>query len=512
MAERNLSRRDLMRLIGLGGATYLINACTPKSFQNITEESETNPDQSPADVEISLQAVPDKVQIFSGNKTTVWRYKGEVLSGPVDALIEIPDSYLGPIIHVTSGQKVRIQFRNELPEPSIIHWHGLHVPPAADGHPRLVIDPGETYTYDFTVKDRAGTYWYHPHPHSRTGGQVYAGMAGLFIVHDQDETELGLPAGEFDIPLVIQDRDFDQENQLVYNTGHMMDRMVGFLGSQILINGQPDFELPVSARPYRLRLLNGSNSRIYKLAWDDGTPLTVLATDGGLLEKPLEMEYVVLAPAQRIEIWADFSPHQIGTIKNLISLPFEAFGGQFPFPIARVKVDQTVEDFPRLPDRLIEISPHDLTQSVNQKSPRSIRLEMGPGMVWTLNGRTFEMEKVAPDEIVKLNDLEVWEIENVVGGGMGMMGAMSLPHPIHLHGLQFQILERKVTAAAQPGWKTLADGFVDEGWHDTVLVYPGERVKILLKFEDFTGLYLYHCHNLEHEDMGMMRNYRVDPA
>jgi len=131
-------------------------------------------------------------------------------------------------------------------------------------------------------------------------------------------------------------------------------------------------------------------------------------------------------------------------------------------------------------------------------------------MQWTLNGRTFEMESVDKDEIVKLGDLEVWEFENKLGGmGMGMMSE-GLPHPMHVHGLQYQVIERKVDSSGRDAWETLKDGFIDEGWHDTVLVMPGERVKILLKFEDFTGLYLYHCHNLEHEDMGMMRNYRVD--
>lgn len=133
------------------------------------------------------------------------------------------------------------------------------------------------------------------------------------------------------------------------------------------------------------------------------------------------------------------------------------------------------------------------------------------GMSWTINGRTFEMTNVAQDEVVKLGDLEVWQFTNQGGGGRGMMGGgMALPHPMHIHGLQFQIIERDISTAGRAAWDTLSDGFVDEGWHDTVLVMPGESVKVLLKFEDFTGLYLYHCHYLEHEDMGMMRNYLVE--
>jgi hypothetical protein len=132
-------------------------------------------------------------------------------------------------------------------------------------------------------------------------------------------------------------------------------------------------------------------------------------------------------------------------------------------------------------------------------------------MGWTINGRTFEMTATARDEVVKLGDLEVWQFNNQAGGGMGMMGGgMALPHPIHVHGLQYQVIERNISSVGRSAWDTLSDGFVDQGWHDTVLVMPGEQVKVLLKFEDFSGLYLYHCHNLEHEDMGMMRNYLVE--
>jgi FtsP/CotA-like multicopper oxidase with cupredoxin domain len=130
-------------------------------------------------------------------------------------------------------------------------------------------------------------------------------------------------------------------------------------------------------------------------------------------------------------------------------------------------------------------------------------------MVWTLNGRTFEMEDVTREEIVKLGDLEIWEFENRLGSGMGMMGSMQLPHPMHIHGLQFQVIERTISPEAADRWSSLREGIFDQGWHDTVLVFPGEKVKILLKFEDFEGLYLYHCHNLEHEDMGMMRNFLI---
>lgn len=508
MAGGKFSRRDLLRLAGIGGVSLFLKSCLPQ-FPVLSEDQTDVPSVESPDLEISLTAIPDQVQLFPGNKTMVWRYRGKVLAGSKGALQELENSYLGPIIHTNKGDTVRVHFTNELPEPSIIHWHGLHVPQEADGHPRLVIGQGKSYTYDFVVADRAGTYWYHPHPHGRTGPQVYAGLAGLFIIHDPEEEELNLPSGDYDIPLVIQDRDFDSGNQLVYGTGRMMDRMMGFLGSRIMINGQPDFKLPVSPRTYRLRIINGSNSRIYKLAWDDGRPIRVLATDGGLLEMAEERDYVVLAPAQRIEIWADFSQDEPGTKRELISLSFDGYGGQTSFPLVHIDIGDGSSLMSEIPEKLSVLNSHVVENAVNLSFPRAFTLSMGPGMVWTLNRRTFKMEDVARDEIVKLNDLEIWEFENISGSGMGMMGSMSLPHPMHIHGLQFQVIERKISSADEDRWSSLRNGIVDEGWHDTVLVFPGERVKILLKFEDFTGLYLYHCHNLEHEDMGMMRNFQI---
>ena len=514
MTLQNISRRDFLRLMGIGSATFALNACVPESILSTAPAAMTATPASNSgiepDVEINLRATESEVQIFQGQATRVWRYQGEVTRGPEDALIVIPDVYLGPIFNVKTGQTIRIHFTNELPEPSIVHWHGLHVPVEADGHPRLVIETGETYVYDFTVADRAGTFWYHPHPHGRTGVQAYAGLAGLFIIHDENELGLGLPSGAYDMPIVIQDRNFDENNQLIYGGNGMMDQMMGFLGNQILINGQAEFSLPVETRPYRLRLLNGSNSRIYKLAWEDGTPITVLGTDGGLLEKPVMRDYITLAPAQRVELWVDFSKDEVGSEKNLISLPFAAYGGGGTYTLFAAKIEKEVSVSAPLPEKLAAITWHNEDDAVNNRSPRAIVMAMGGGMQWSLNGRTFEMDAVDESEIVKLGDLEVWEFKNQAGGGMGMMMNESLPHPMHVHGLQYQVIEREVDSSGREAWETLKDGHVDEGWHDTVLVMPGERVKILLKFEDFTGLYLYHCHNLEHEDMGMMRNYRVD--
>ena len=529
MTKQPISRRDFLRILGLGGAALLgggiLNACNPQETPVATgvpagvlptTGAPGNAPQPTAatggfDVEIALRAAPAEVQILDGKPTRVWRYQAKLLSGPDDALIPLENTYLGPIINLQNGQRVRVHFTNDLPEESIVHWHGLHIPVEADGHPRFAIGPGETYIYDFTVDDRAGTYWYHPHPHGRTGPQAYYGLAGLLLIHDEEEQALGLPSGEYDVPLVLQDRTFDGDNQLVYGGNGMMDQMMGFLGNRMLVNGQADFTLPVATRPYRLRLHNGSNSRIYKLAWEDGTPLTVIATTGGLLEKPVQREYITLAPAQRVELWVDFSGRTVGEELRLVNLP-SAAPGSSAFPVARITIEREESAASPLPERLSTITWHKEAEAVNRNTPRTFTLAMGMGRGWSINGRTFKMTEVARDEIVKLGDLEIWEFVNQAGGGMGMGmggGGMALPHPMHVHGLQFQVIAREVTSSGRAAWETVKDGYVDEGWLDTVLVMPGERVKILLKFEDFEGLYLYHCHNLEHEDMGMMRNYEV---
>jgi len=519
-----------------------------------------NPTFTP-DVEITLTATTGVVEIFPGTPTKVWRYEAALTQGASTVVTPMPNSYLGPIIRVHRGQKVRIHLKNDLPEATIIHWHGLIVPSAMDGHPDQVIDSGATYVYEFEVKNRAGSYWFHPHPHGRTGPQVYNGLAGLFLVSDDEEQALDLPRGAYDMPLVIQDRTFDEENQLVYMASGMdgmMDQMMGFLGDQILVNGQPDATVSVATRAYRLRLYNGSNSRVYKLAWSNGMPMTVIATDGGLLEKPVQRAYVTLGTAERVDLWADFSNEAVGSSLTLQSLAFSgveagmmgdmstdmmghnmmgmeaALPNGAPFDLLTVQVVRSEQETLTLPTELATMTRHQQRDAVNSNQPRQFILAMDNSMAWTINGRTFAMNEVAEEEKVRFGDLEVWEFINTMDGmamdgesgsmmgGMmnhgdqanqqGMMGGGMrdfMAHPMHIHGVQFQIVERQIDAEQRAGWETLQAGFVDEGWKDTVLVMPGERVRVLVRFDEYPGMYLYHCHNLEHEDQGMMRNFEI---
>jgi len=507
-----INRRQFMKYSG--AAALALGGIAMRPFGNVA--TATGPGDGTAfipDVDISLVAKPVRANILSGPGTNVWSFEGKVLVGPDEALDLSGDSYLGPTFRLKRGQKVRIRFMNQQPEPSIVHWHGLEVPARMDGHPKFAVAPGAGYTYEFEVRNRAGTYWYHPHPDRRTGFQVYGGMAGLFIVSDESEAELGLPDGDRDIPLVIQDRFFDQSNQLVYLPGGMRDRMTGMLGDTILVNGRVDKTLEVASNAYRLRILNGSNARIYRLAWEDGRPLTVIGTDGGLLERPVARDEVLLGPAERIEVWADFGDFPAGSQRRLISLPVpfnpggmgmgmmmggrRAPGMDGPFVVQRFKVANRATPVDKLPQSLIPFQRYRPDQARNAGNPRRFELAMFH-MQGTINGRVFAMNEVAPYERIEPDALEIWEFDNR-STGRGMMN-MPLAHPMHIHGGQFQVIGRE-------GADTR--GYVDDGWKDTVLVQPGERVRVMMRFGPFKGMYLYHCHNLEHEDGGMMRNFLI---
>ncbi len=274
------------------------------------------------DVELGLTAAPDAVAVLPGAATRVWRFTGRVIKGPADAIQPVAGSYLGPTISVRTGQKVRIRFTNQLPEHSIVHWHGLDVPENADGHPRLAIPTGQEYVYDFEVTNRAGTYWYHPHPHMRTGAQVYQGLAGLFLVRDAEEEALGLPSGEAEHLCVLQDRRFDAGNQLVFRGNGMMEMMNGYLGDRVLVSGVPQPTKDVDAAWHRVRLLNGSNARFYKLAWSRDLPMTVIGGEAGLHEHAVTQRSLTLAPGQRADVLLDLTSFAAGTEVHLESLSF----------------------------------------------------------------------------------------------------------------------------------------------------------------------------------------------
>ena len=550
----NLNRRRFLSQTGFG---LLAFAGLPAALQAMqtADSMQTLPAGKAsanflADVEIELYAQASKLSILPGPATWVMRYSAKLIKGPSNTLTEIPGSYLGPVMRFQTGQKIRISLINLLDEATIVHWHGLHVPAEMDGSPHYAIAKGERFVYEFEMLNRASMNIYHPHPHHQTARQFYMGMAGAMIVNDAEEGRLDLPSGEYEIPLVIPDKQFDSDNQLRYGP-HMHERMTGYFGEQILVNGRPNQTLNLASRAYRFRLMNGSTARIYKLAWDDNTPITVIGTDGGLLETPVQKPYVMLAPAERLDLWVDFSGRKKGSQLILRSRPFSGalpamaermsnmmggrgqhgmgMGGMHhgmsndvktedtrmggDYPILTVSINREVSDSPTLPSHLSQFKRYGLNDVANPKQPLPLAISEGP-MSMLLNGRGFADHDVQDFERIALNSIQLLEIYRSQSGGhggmgMGGMGMMSMAHPIHLHGQYFQILSRTAENPAA-GYDTVKEGFVDNGFKDTVLVMPGERIKIIKPFQDFKGLFMYHCHNLEHEDMGMMREFSVE--
>ena len=445
-------------------------------------------------------------------------------------------AYQNPILRIERGARFAASLDNALAEPTIIHWHGLHPPAKMDGHPRATIAPGARYDYDFTVRNRGGTYWYHTHAHELTAKQAYNGLASFFLVDDEDQRKLAkaldLKLGVTDLPLVIQDKQFDAQGALVYRPS-AQESMMGWLGDIVLANLTPNAAHVVTPRTYRLRLLNGSNARIFRLGFvkgDTALAFTVVGTDGGLIERPETVTEAFLAPGERLDVLFDAAQAQPGDTVFLRSLAFdpmenEGTGGAMsgmsgqgnqgmshvmtgmgssrlplgaPFNVLKLSVTAGDRVVTTLPTVLSEIKPIRTEGALERK----IELSM-EHMRFLINGRTFRVDEIAFE--VKRGAVEIWSINNPTVG---------MPHPMHIHGFSFQVLERvnsppQWSAAARFGKGRAAS---DMGWKDTVLVWPGETVRIAIDFaHDFPGsqTYVFHCHNLEHEDAGMMINFRV---
>lgn len=425
----------------------------------------------------TLTAAVTRQNIWSDVETDVWTYNG---------------SYPGPTIRVNRGDTFTVKLVNNLTEPTITHWHGLIVPHKVDGHPMDAIDPGETFDYSFTVDQCAATCWYHPHPHTRTGPQVYMGLSGLFIIEDDEERALGLPDGEFDVPLVIADRRAVGSHQFAYElVGD--DHTDGYLGDTLLVNGTPDPYLDVVPGLYRFRILNASNARILTLGFEDGRLIRLIGTDGGLLDRPYDVSLVSLAPAERVEIIVDFSG-DLGSSVVLKSIRTTASVGDPPpqgveMQVIRFDVvGESTKQF-QVPEQLSTIVRYDSSEAVGERQWEMGIYHPNPEIrEHLINGLTYDMQRI--DAQVPLGDLEIWTFKNT----------SFLPHPMHVHGTQFQILDRAGNTKLVPQ---------DMGWKDTVLVPPSQKLRILVRMTPHTGVYLVHCHNLEHEDHGMMSNFEV---
>lgn len=538
METQSISRRRFLQLAGVGasalvGSSLNLSGRRPSLGRGVAASGSVQ--SFVADAEISLTALEKDVQILSGAPTHVWSYYGELLSGSGATVQNIEGSYLGPIIRAESGKNLRIFLHNGLTEDTVLHPHGLRVPEDCDGQPMQAIGPGETKIYEFQVIDQASPAWFHPHPMMRTAEQVAFGMAGLFYVWDQTEEAAvpGASTGANDVPLVIQDRLFDSNNQILYQDNIMW----GYLGDRILVNGKLNATLPLEPRAYRLRCINGSNARTYKLAWSNGMPLKVIGTDGGLLPEVATRPYVTLMPGERVDLWADFS----GLARKQVKLRSLSFtpgcggggggggcggcggggggggcggmgggmvdgrgGGMMPglangaaFDILTVNVGRRASRRPVLGPLPPLSVIYDASNVPNYYNPVPFTLAC-QHMIWTLNGRVYVEGEVLEDEMVCRDMPIAWQWIN----------SSPIPHPMHIHNCQFQVVERDTTSVPS-GYSTINQGLVDGGWKDTVLVWPGERVKVAMTFGPHSGMYMYHCHILEHEDMGMMRNLMI---
>jgi FtsP/CotA-like multicopper oxidase with cupredoxin domain len=412
-------------------------------------------------------------------------------------------NYLGPTVRVRSGQDVDCAVTNRLDEPTTVHWHGLMVPSDVDGGPHNLVDPGGTWRPRLPVRQSAATLWYHAHPHPRTGVQVYAGLAGMMIVADDEEAALGLPSryGVDDVPIILQDRAFDADGTLVYPLD-AMSAMQGVRGDVTLVNGayRPLAEPPASW--VRLRVLNAANARFFDLGFDDGRTFHWIGTDGGLLRAPVALRRLELAPGQRAEVLVDLSDGRAAVLSTGPDRNFamgmmgggmmgrRQFGGAAGQALVTFAPKGSATTGYRVPSRLARWSRADASHAARR---RRLTLTMGGMMMGRgmggasghgIDGRPFDMARI--DQRVRLGDTEIWEVSGE-----------AMRHPFHIHGAHFEVLSRD---GGPPDVQ-------DQGRRDTIVV--GEPVELLLRFSQPAAEtpFMYHCHILEHEDGGMMGQY-----
>ena len=420
----------------------------------------------------SLGVQAGDTQLKDGAPTRTWGVNG---------------TYLAPTIRARRGESVELAVHNGLDQETSLHWHGMHLPAAMDGGPHQPVAAGETWTPRWTVDQRAATLWYHPHVHGATADHTYRGLTGLFIVDDDETDALGLPStyGVDDVPMIVQDRAFDGDNQFVERVP--LAGSLGVIGDEILVNGTLGPYLDVTSRLVRLRLLNGSNARLYNFGFSDDRAFALIGTDGGLLAEPWETNRLHLSPGERAEIVVAFEP---GETVDLRSYPSPDLGGASGrldgfadrLDICRFQAAATLADETTLPAAL-GTAP-DLADAA-VAAERSFVLASDQ-----INGRSMAMSRI--DFGVQEGTVEVWEVTNDNG----------YIHNFHVHDVQFQVLT--VDGAAPPPHL--------RGWKDTVLLVQGSRYRLAMRFTDHTDPdvpYMYHCHLLQHEDDGMMGQFVV---
>ena len=406
---------------------------------------------------LTLTCAPARVDLGGGDMCNVLAYNGQ---------------FPGPTLLARKGDRATIRLNNGLAEETITHWHGMHVDSANDGGPQLAFGPGLSYNYDFPIVQRACLNFYHPHAHMLTGKQVNLGLAGGFIVRDAEEDALALPVGPYEVPLVIRDAKRDNKGNLVYKPSSS-----GFNGDISLVNGTLNPWLSVDRGVYRFRVVIGSNARVFRLALSNGAPFTVIGNDGGLLRSSASVTEIELGMGERLDLLVDFGALTVGQTVMLRCL--DARWDLIEF-VGTGNAGYTYT----VPPVLSTIVP--LTGPVVPTRTFSF-----DGMS-RINGQRFEMHRI--DFRVPFGVVERWRFTSNGNG----------PHPVHVHGASFQVVSRTGGRAQLFPW--------EGGWKDTVLLGDGESVDVLVRFDPLGSgpqLYVMHCHQLEHEDMGMMTNFVV---
>ncbi|NEB79875.1 multicopper oxidase family protein [Streptomyces sp. SID14478] len=455
------------------------------------------------------------VEILPGVRTPMWTYGG---------------TFPGPTIESRRGRPARVRHRNELPVPTVVHLHGGRTPASSDGYPTDLVLPGGwdpmegmehsghaehmagmggtggmhdpravttrlTRTYTFPLHQRPTLLWYHDHRMDFTAPAIWRGLAGLHLVRDDAEDALGLPAGRRELPLMIADRAFAADGSLAYPSldptlrerpGVHEPYLAGVLGDVILVNGAPWPVHEVDAARYRLRLLNASNARHYALeaVTDDGRRLDLvqIGADQGLLAAPVTHTRLPMAPAERYDVVVDFSGVPVGDRVRLVN----RLGSGRTRDVMAFRVARKATDHSRVPHVLSTDLPHwsrSQATRVREIAFRAGRMHGGHG--WLIDGKPFDPART--DVTVRLGDVEVWRL------------IADVHHPVHLHLVGFRVL-------ARGGGAPLPH---DAGLKDTISLRPGESAEIITRFDGYRGRYLFHCHNAEHEDMGMMANLEV---
>jgi spore coat protein A len=492
-----------------------------------------------ATYDITMRELEQQLHSELAGPTTVWGYG----DGPTS-------SYPGPTIEATSDQTVTVNWINDLRDTStgnpklrtnhylpidtcphgaddqsprtVVHVHGAHVAADSDGHPEATFLPGNQVTYTYPNKQLASTVWYHDHALGITRLNVYMGLAGFYLIRDAVENALGLPSGEYEIPLAIQDRSFNPDGTWKYPP-IWVDQ---FYGDTMLVNGKVWPFHNVKQGKYRLRLLNGCNSRTLTLQFCPNSnvspcpsPLTfqLLGQEGGLLPNPVPLTEITMGGGERSDVIVDFEPYAADTevyLVNSAPAPFPGSPGVGVLPDVMKFVVQGTAGFQGpIPTTLRPMEVLDENDSVGQ---REFELVKAAGnacspFIWEivstdgLNGPVLGSTWEDVTEFPELGTTEVWRFINRSG----------MTHPMHMHLVMFQVLDRQDFEEQDgdivPVGSPVPPPPAEAGWKDTVQVAPGEMVRVIARFDDYTGLFAYHCHILEHEDHEMMREFMVVP-